>query len=506
MRATTWAKLLRNTLGQYLTTAISVLTGLGLVPFIVGHIGLANFGLWALVNGLFGTMGLLDAGLAPTLTKKSAELMAHDDQDKLSHTASGILTLYIGAGAIAFMILCVLAVFAGKLFHVPAESIDTFRLILMIVGVQLAVSFPLSTWNGITAGLQDYHVSSAITLAINLLKFLATVILLKLGFGLLSLIWLGLAMSCLGGIAYVVWIRHRLPALCLRPSLRYLNQIGELGRFSGSMFIWGVAGRIVLESDRIIIGFFMPMTAVGVYEIGLRICNYSKNVLYPVFTFLPAAADLSARNETERLQGLYLIGTKYFGLLYAFVASGLLLFGRQFIHLWMGPGFETSALVLFILLAGNIYQSQNVVAHVLLPGMGRLRVFTWIMAAYPVLNLTLSVIFIRLWGLVGVALATTATYFLAETVFFFFISRIFDLKLSRVIWSCHVPVLAILTPAVVVSLQFKAMVAEQSWSSLIGGAALFSVCFAAALLTYGLFGAERDRIRALASRLIPRPA
>jgi Na+-driven multidrug efflux pump len=128
------------------------------------------------------------------------------------------------------------------------------------------------------------------------------------------------------------------------------------------------------------------------------------------------------------------------------------------------------------------------------------------MAAYPILNLSLSVIFIQLWGLLGVALATTATYFLAETVFIYFISRIFDLSLSRIIWSCHLPVLAILTPAVVVSLQYKALVVQQSWSSLVVGVLIFTVCFSAALLTYGLFGAERDRIRAMAAKLIPRPA
>src|SRR5207253_2552450 len=150
------------------------------------------------------------------------------------------------------------------------------------------------------------------------------------------------------------------------------------------------------------------------------------------------------RNETERLQRLYLVGTKYFGLFHAFVACGLFLFGRQFINLWMGPGFDTSIVILFVLLIGNVYQSQNVVAHVLLPGMGRLRAFTWIMTAYPILNLGLCVVFIKLWGLVGVAIATTMTYVLAESIFLFFITRIFELKLSRVLVACHVPVLAIL--------------------------------------------------------------
>ncbi len=505
MRATSWDKLLRNASGQYLATAISVLTGLALVPFTVRHIGLANFGLWALVNGLFGTMGLLDAGLSPTLTKKSAELLARNEEVTLKETASAVLTLYVGVGVLAFLILGVVAVFARELFHLPAESIHTFRTVLLIVAAQLAMSFPLSTWTGITAGLQDYHVSSAIGIAINLLKFIATVLLLKLGFGLVSLIWLGFVASGVGGFSYVWWVRHRLPLLRLRASIRYLSQIGELGRFSGSMFIWGIAGRVALESDRIIIGLFLPMTSVGVYEIGLRICNYSRSVLYPVFTFLPAASDLSARNETERLQQLYLIGTKYFELFYAFVAGGLFIFGRQFIQLWMGPGFENSVMILFILLAANVYQSQNVVAHVLLPGMGRLRAFTWIMAAYPILNLTLSVLFIRRWGLIGVALATALTYFIAESVFTYFISRIFELRLSRIIWSVHAPVLAILAPAVLVGSQFVSLF-QPSWGSLIAGVAIFSTCFAGAFFTYGLSGVERARIRAAAAKLIPRTA
>jgi O-antigen/teichoic acid export membrane protein len=506
MRATSWAKLLRNASGQYLATAISVLTGLALVPFIVSHIGLASFSLWALVNGIFGTMGLLDAGLSPTLTKKSAELLAKNDQEKLKENASAILTLYLGVGFIAFLIICGLAIFARDLFHVPPDSIPAFRVVLLIVAAQLALSFPLSTWSGITAGLQDYHISAVIGVVINLLKFTLTLVLLRFGFGLISLIWLGFAANVFTGLGYVVWVKRRLPALRLRPTLRHLGQIGELTRFSGSMFIWGIAGRVVLESDRIIIGFFLPITAVGVYEIGLRICNYSRNVLYPVFTLLPAASDLSARNEAERLQKLYLVGTKYFLLLYAFVASGLFLFGRQFIHLWIGPGFDTSVVILFILLAGNIYQSQNVVAHVLLPGMGRLRAFTWIMASYPILNLTLSVIFIRRWGLVGVAAATAATYFIAETIFMYFISGIFRLRVSRIIWSCHVPVLAILTPAVLLTLKFKAFTPLPSWRGLITGLTVFSTCFGVAFLVYGLAGAEREQFRAAAAKLILRAA
>lgn len=506
MRATTWTKLLRNICGQYLTTVVSLVTGLALVPFTVRHIGLANFGLWALVNGLFGTMGLLDAGLSPTLTKKSAELLASNDEATLKETASRILTLYLLAGLIGFVLVAGLAVLPNNIFHITPDSMSTFRAIMLIVALQLAVSFPLSTWSGITAGLQDFHFTSGVVVVVSIVKFAATIVLLKLGFGLISLIWLGLAATCFSGGAHVIWVNHRLPRLKLRASISYLNRLGELTRFSGSMFIWGIAGRVVMESDRIIIGLFLPMTSVGVYEIGLRICNYSRNVLYPVFAFLPAASDLSARDDKEQLRSLYLIGTKYFFLAYSFVAGCLFLFGGHFIHLWMGPGFETSILVLFVLLLGNIYQSQNIVAHVLLPGMGKLRAFTWIMVSYPILNVTLSVVFIKLWGVVGVALATTATYFLAETLFIYFIARTFEVTIFRILVSCHLPVLAIVAPGLLTGYYFKSLMPQQSWPALVAGVLMVSVTCAVAFITYGVSGSERNRILAAAARLIPRPA
>jgi O-antigen/teichoic acid export membrane protein len=506
MSTTSWEKLFRNIFSQYVSTALSVLTGFVLIPLVIRSIGLVEFGLWALVTGLVGTMSLLDAGLAPTLTKKSAELLALNDQAELNRTANRILTLYLLIGVLSCAIMCLLAFFVGKIFHIPAGELYVFRVVLIIVALQLAITFPLSTWGGIVSGLQDFHILSAISVVTTLAKFVLTITLLKLGFGLVSLVWLGFFAACAGGVTSLVWVRYRLPGLKIRTSPRYLTELGDVVRFSGIMFIWGIAGRILLESDRIIIGIFLPVAAISIYEVGLRICNYSRSILYPMFTLLPAASDLSALNQKARLQQLYIVGTKYFVLAYAFVASALLLFGKQFVLLWVGPGFEGSVTIMVVLLLGNLYQSQNLVAHVLLPGMGRLRVFTWIMVAYPIINLALSILLVRKWGLLGVALGTATTYFLAETVFLFFIISIFEVRISRLLLTCHVPVLTIILPAAAISYYFKLTLNSQSWSGLIAGIGVFSFCFAAALLTYGLSGPERDKIRSVAAKLILRPA
>jgi hypothetical protein len=104
---------------------------------------------------------------------------------------------------------------------------------------------------------------------------------------------------------------------------------------------------------------------------------YSRSILFSwLSVVMPATSALVTRGERARLRALYLRSTRYVLATYAGVAVALVGFGAPFVRLWMGDGFETSYAVMCLLVAGNLVLSQNVVAHVMLPGMGELRVFT----------------------------------------------------------------------------------------------------------------------------------
>lgn len=495
MSSTIWDKIFRNTLSHFASTAVSVVVGFALLPFMLSHIGVVGFGLWALVTGLVGSMGLLDAGLAPTLTKQSAELLAKGDEAELNKTASKIFTLYLLVGVGTCVAMWTLSFLVSRVFTVSPEHLTLFQTMLLVVGIQLALSFPLSTWTGIMSGLQDFHIINAIGIASTIVRATLIVALLKSGHGLISLLLAGLGVAIAGWIASVLWVQYRLPYLRIRASFRNLTNIKNTLRFSGAMFIWGIAGRSLLESNRIIIGIFLPVASISVYEIGLRINNYSRSILYAVFTVLPAASDLHARNEKEQLQKLYLIGTKYLLVPYTCVVAALLMFGKEFVYLWVGNGYEQAVTVMYILLLGSVYQSQNLVAHVLLPGMGKIRVFTLVMAAYPIVNLILSVIFLIEWGLIGVAVATSITYLIVETYFIAFIVRVFEVRLSEVLWKCHFPAIISVIPAIVASYYFKSVIDTYSWVGLVTGVGVFLILAGSSFLLFGMSRGERHKVK-----------
>lgn len=489
-------KISRNVLSNFGGTGISIIVGFFLMPFIVHRIGLTAFGILVLVNSLVGYMGILDVGLAPTLVKKSAEYLATGEKERLDNTVSTIFILYLLSGIIIGVAILILSCFLPHIFKVSAEEIPIFKIVLWIVGLQTAIGFPMSIWRGLLGGLQDFHVINGITIASNLIRAVVTVILLISGFGLISLVLLGFGLAMLGWLAGMLRVKYRIPYLRIKISRLELKKIKDLVRFSGAMFISGIAGKTIDGADRIIIGLFLPVASITIYEVGARISGYSRTVLYNILSaIIPAASDLYTRGDKAILQKLYLNATKYLLIVFGTVVASLLLFGKEFIHLWMGKGFEESVWIMYALVIGNLYQSQNVIGHGMLIGTGNLRVFTKIMSAYSIVNIILSIIFVIQWGLIGVALATTLTFFILETCFIFYLTKVFEMRFFSLLRECHLSAVKTIVPAIII-IYYLPTTLINSWTGLSLRVITFLMLALISFLTFGLSKYERGIVKA----------
>jgi O-antigen/teichoic acid export membrane protein len=496
MKQTIWNKIFRNILSNLAGTVVGLIVGFFLMPFVIHRIGLTEFGIWMLVNSLVGYMGILDVGLYPTLIKKSAELLAKEDKVELSRTVSTIFTLYFLIGILIGFAIFGLSFLFPHVFNVSSENINTFKLVLWIIGLQTAISFPMSIWQGLLGGLQDFHVINGITIVTNIIRAIATVILLTSGFGLISLIWLGFGLAFIGWVTSIFWIKRRIPFLKINISKFEWTKVRDLSKFSGVMFIWRIAGTILHHSDRIIIGLFLPIATITIYEVGLRITNYSRTLL-DSFTnvFIPASSELNSKNDKYNLQKLYLIGTRYLFIAYSAITVMLLMFGREFILLWMGKGFEKSVWIMYALLIGSLYQSQNVIGYNIMVGRGKLRAFTWAMVGYPIINIVLSIIFVIKWGLIGVALAKTLTFILVDTFFIFYLIRVFEIRLLTLLRVCNLPAIISVTPALAVSYYLQKILNIYSWPGLFLEVSSFFLTYVLSCLFFGISRDERNTLK-----------
>jgi O-antigen/teichoic acid export membrane protein len=489
-------KVSRNIISNFTGTLVILIVGFFLFPFVVHRIGANAFGIWMLVNGIIGYMGILDLGLTPTVVKKSAEYLAKGDKEALNSMVNAIFTIYLYIGAVVALVIFGLSFVTHRIFNISPQEVDLFRMVLWIVGLQITLKFPFSIWHGLMAGLQDFHVINGINIGTNLVKALVTILLLISGFGLLSLIWLGFVLALAGWIINVLWVKHQLPFLRMQAIQFNIKMIKNLARFSTIMFLWQIVIQVLTWTDRIIIGLFLPVASITIYEIGTRINIYSRHILNSVvLAVMPASSELSVKEELAVLQHFYIRGTKYVLAIYVPVVLALLIYGKEFINLWMGKRFEQSVWIMYVLLIGSLYQSQNSFASAMLIGMDVLKTFSKILIAYPIANIAFSLVFIKFWGLIGVAVATSLTFLIMETIFLIHAIKIFEIRILYLLKSCYIPVTLSVILTVVLSKILFAYHSIHSWPSFVVQVLSFLVFYFIMFLAIGTSRKERENFK-----------
>jgi O-antigen/teichoic acid export membrane protein len=495
-----WRSLVRNALANVGGTLVGLAAGFVTMPLVVHRLGAAEFGLWVLASGVVGYVGVLDLGLSPTLVNEAAALLARDTPDarrRLGETTSTIVGVYAVLGVLGGLVLLGVGMAAGSLFRLPAEDLPTFRAVLLVVGLQTALGLPMSVWNGLLSGLQAFHVVNAISAATAIARATLTVGLVLTGHGLVALVTASFAVT-LGAWTAACWCAHRrIPGLRVRPGGFRVARLREIGRFSIAMVVWTLAGAALHQLDRILIGIVLPVASLTTYEVGARLANYSRSILHSWLSIvMPATSALAARGERARLRALYLRTTRYLLVSYGGVALALVALGGPLVRLWMGDGYGQSYLVMCLLVAGSVVQSQNVVAHVMLPGMRELRVFTRFMAIYPFVTATCAIGGILSGGLVGLAAGTATSMLVMESAFLALVVRTrFALPIGRLLRRCHLPVAKALAPAAVVLVVARAAVPIASWPALAATGVAAGAAFAGGTWTFAMTRGERRAVR-----------
>ena len=94
------------------------------------------------------------------------------------------------------------------------------------------------------------------------------------------------------------------------------------------------------------------------------------------------------------------------------LVAGMLIFGKDFIRLWLGasyvsgPWTDRSDVIMIILVLANLPRMLQSISWQLLFAMARVRFLMWLNVCEAVANLSLSLLLVRRYGPAGVALGT----------------------------------------------------------------------------------------------------
>lgn len=403
-------RLVVNTGTNFGFRLFSLLLALVSVPVLVGAVGAEGYGLMLLAGSLMGYFNLFNAGVPAGTVKYVAEFEARRDFDRINEIITSSFVFFLFAGV---MIAGTVAAFAGlggiTLFKVtPAQHDAATRLLYMAAAIAVA-SWPLSTLGQTLDGLQRYPENR---LARGVGDLLSKGLAIGAALAGLSLEVIFLASQV--GIFLTSALQQRalrkvLPSLRLHPSNFSTGTLRMMFSYSVWMLLNQIAVLLIYQTDRIILGLFLPVASLTVYHVVTTPFRYIQELsaLYNS-ALTPAISAVEARQGRAGLDSFIYIVSRYSN---AFVAPlavlGVFLSG-PFIELWMGVGFREYAWIaqaacLFQLL----WQSNSTLGRVFY-GSGKVRAVTLIALFSAVVNVPLGIWWVQEIGLAGVVFATVA--------------------------------------------------------------------------------------------------
>ncbi|GMV99182.1 MAG: hypothetical protein AMXMBFR84_03210 [Candidatus Hydrogenedentota bacterium] len=460
-----------------------------LTPYIVNRIGWEAWGLWALIGSLTGYVGLLDLGMGSGLSKFIAEHAAKGDRKALSSVVSTAFFFYAGFGALlvaAGWPLCGAAIeaFAAWRGGEPAVAADAVFLARGSI-LLYAASMAIVPFMAVQTGLQRMGVANAVSGAASIIKAAAIVTLLELHTGVRGLIYANSASTLFVALAGVVAAYALAPGLRVSPSGISRETFSTLFAFGWRAQVARLCNLVMLETDRVIVGFVFGLTAAGLYRAGEEIANKLRQVPVLVYSaIVPAASDLDARGDVERLRGLYLRVSKYG----AAVAVPMLLFGGasagMIMRVWFGQeeGLDTAAWVLQIIAIGHLVNVLAGAGVSIALGKGRVDVQMIPGLISAGANIVLTVVFVQVVGFYGVPVATTMAMFLGWAWLLRAMGSIVGLRGTRTVRKSLLWPLVAALPGIAVCA--AADIYTSGWSGrLLNGGALL-VCLSTAGVIY----------------------
>jgi O-antigen/teichoic acid export membrane protein len=418
--------------------------GLLLMPFIIHSLGDKMYGLWIFVGSFLGYYSLMDFGLNSAVQRFISRAIGSKDYTEINKIVNTSLVIFAIVGAIA-LVVSFFSAFVLPLLIKNIAEVALFRKVILILGLNFAIGFPLRVFSGILAANLRFDIKTKTELIKLGVRTILIIIFLKNGYGIVALALITLVADISGYAAYYFVVRHLYKFIVISNKLFDKSKVRHLFGYSFYTFVSQISNQLIYNIDNLVIVTFLGLVPVTMYSIGSRLIKYfmdfigsAVGITMPVFSQYEGAGDYHSIREK------YLLLTKISSYLSILVGGTLIIFGRALIIRWVGVRFEQSYIILLILLFPCIFNVMQSSCAELLYGISKHKYLAIANIIEGLANLTLSVILVKRYGIFGVALGTAIPMLVMKTVVQpIYVCKVIGISFKEYYFGLMAPIIAI---------------------------------------------------------------
>lgn len=411
------SQLKKGALLSYLNIFLTNLIGLALTPFIIKSLGDAEYGLYTLIGAFVGYISVMDLGLNNTIIRYVAKYRAQGDKKGEESFLSTTMIIY---GAISILVILIGIILYWNLNAIFGNSLtfdemEKAKVMFVILIFNIAITLPGGAFSAICSGYEHFVYPRILQIVRYLVRSAAVIGLLLLGGDAIGLVILDTIMniSIILSSAYYVFKKLRVR---FKIHTFELPLVKEIFSYSIWIFLLTLVYQFQWRGGQVILGIKTDTVTVAIYAIGILLGTY-----YGAFAsaingvFLPKAMKMVVNNANgKELTDMTIRVGRLTLLVLLSILGGFILFGQQFIHLWVGDTYREAWLIALIIMitSTNILVQSFADSTLMAKKLFKFKGITYI--AFIIIGTIIGYFLIDYYGSLGMILGICFSWALSQ--------------------------------------------------------------------------------------------
>lgn len=471
-------------------------------PMYMKYLGTSDYGINSLVQSIMGYVGMLNLGLGSAMVRYTVIYRAEgkiEEEKSLNGMFLTIFLIIMGVGILLgiYLYLMIPTLFAEK--FTQTDLLKTQRVFILMI-FSTVLSFPVSVFSTNITSRQKFIYQKGLALLKMLMTPIVGAILMINGFGLIAVVS---SVVILNIITYVFDILYAFK-LGMRVKFKGFNIeiLKEITKYSFYIFLNIIIDRIYWGTDRIIIGKYIGVSAVGIYSIASIFNQVYMNMSTAISGVLfPKINILVVENKLKELSDLFIKIGRIQYLLLGLISSGFIVFGKEFIYLWLGDGYsEVYTISLWIMIPLTIPLIQNTgIAIMQARNLHQFRSILYFFIA--ILNIINSIQLVKNYGAVGCAVATGLSFILGNiiimNIYYYKRMNIDIISFWKSIFKMTIPIVMVFTLGILMN----KFVVDYSFKNFIFKGSIYTFFYLILMYFIGMNNEEKNEIKRIICKI-----
>lgn len=483
---------------NYVVIFLNTVVGLLYTPYMLRMMGQSEYGLYSLVASVIAYLTVLDLGFGNAIVRYTAKFRAEKKTEEQYEMFGMFFLLYLVIGIIAFGIGLGLYFNVGTLFGNTMTAVELGRariMMLLLVG-NLAFTFPMSIWGSIIQAYEDFVFQKSLNIIRIILNTAVMICLLHFGYKAVAMVVVQTIFNVLTLVVNFIYCRRKLNIhIYFRFKHFHWGFLKEVAIYSFWIFLNAIMDRVYWSTGQFVLGAMVGTAAVAVFAIAIQLEGMYMQFSTAISSvFLPKVTAMVATNRSRKeISDLFIRTGRIQYIVLAYILSGFIIFGRQFIELWAGASYSDAyiiSLLFFIPLTVPLIQNLGIT---ILQARNEMRFRSVLYIIIALVSLAMQIVLTRFFGGIGCAMGVSGALVVGQILIMnVYYRRRQDLDI-KTFWKeiskmSIIPIVLIFSSMLVIRHFF----ALDSWGKLILGIAAFSLVYIPLFFRFSMTDDERS--------------